>query len=392
MRLTLSRPGRRGLVAIAAVALVASGLAVVTTLPAFAAASCQVAVSTSPWTESPGVGGYTANLTVTNTGDPITAWTLNVTLPSGQGFTQGWSANWTASGTALTATNLSWNGSLATGGSTQVGYNGRWSGSFVAPSGFKLNGTTCNGPTPPTTTTTTTNPPTTPPTTPPSTTTPPPTTPPTTTTPPCTTNCPAHVDNPFAGATGYVNPEWAAKANSELGGNRISNQPTGVWLDRIAAIAGTTGSSSNGSMGLRDHLNAAVQQDAANGSTPLYAQFVIYDLPNRDCSALASNGELRISQNGLQRYKTEYIDPIASILADPTFKNIRIVLIIEIDSLPNLITNTNVADCAEAQSSGAYVQGVQYALSTFHAISNAYNYVHAAHHGRPGWDTNLNPA
>jgi hypothetical protein len=120
-------------------------LAVVTTLPAFAAASCQVAVSTSPWTESPGVGGYTANLTVTNTGDPITAWTLNVTLPSGQGFTQGWSANWTASGTALTATNMSWNGSLATGGSTQIGYNGRWSGSFVAPSVFKLNGTTCNG-------------------------------------------------------------------------------------------------------------------------------------------------------------------------------------------------------------------------------------------------------
>jgi cellulose 1,4-beta-cellobiosidase len=392
MRLTLSRPGRRGLVAIAAVALVASGLAVVTTLPAFAAASCQVAVSTSPWTESPGVGGYTANLTVTNTGDPITAWTLNVTLPSGQGFTQGWSANWTASGTALTATNMSWNGSLATGGSTQIGYNGRWSGSFVAPSVFKLNGTTCNGSTPPTTTTTTTNPPTTPPTTPPSTTTPPPTTPPTTTTPPCTTNCPAHVDNPFAGATGYVNPEWAAKANSEPGGNRISNQPTGVWLDRIAAIAGTTGSSSNGSMGLRDHLNAAVQQDAANGSTPLYAQFVIYDLPNRDCSALASNGELRISQNGLQRYKTEYIDPIASILADPTFKNIRIVLIIEIDSLPNLITNTNVADCAEAQSSGAYVQGVQYALSKFHAISNVYNYVDAAHHGWLGWDSNFGPA
>jgi len=200
------------------------------------------------------------------------------------------------------------------------------------------------------------------------------------------------VDNPFAGATGYVNPEWRARALSETGGNRVANQPTGVWLDRIAAIAGTTGSSSNGSMGLRDHLNAAVQQDAANGATPLYAQFVIYDLPNRDCSALASNGELRIAQNGLNRYKTEYIDPIAAILADPAFHNIRIVLIIEIDSLPNLVTNLNAPDCQEAQSSGAYVQGVQYALGKFHAITNVYNYIDAAHHGWLGWDSNFGPS
>src|SRR5262245_56186323 len=227
MRLTLSRPGRRGLVAVAAGTLVASGLAVVTTLPAVAAASCQVAVSTSPWTESPGVGGYTANLTVTNTGDPITAWTLRFTLPSGQSFTQGWSANWTASGTALTATNMSWNGTLGTGASTGFGFNGRWTGAMASPTVFSVNGVTCGGTTPPTSTTTTTRPPTTPPTTPPPTSptgtptlsTPPPTT--TTTTQPCTTNCPAHVDNPFAGATGYVNPDWRARANSEPGGSRV---------------------------------------------------------------------------------------------------------------------------------------------------------------------------
>ena len=52
---------------------------------------------------------------------------------------------------------------------------------------------------------------------------------------------------------------------------------------------------------------------------------VIYDLPNRDCSALASNGELLIAKNGLNRYKTEYIDPIAAILAEPAYANLRIV-------------------------------------------------------------------
>jgi cellulose 1,4-beta-cellobiosidase len=192
------------------------------------------------------------------------------------------------------------------------------------------------------------------------------------------------VDNPYAGATGYVNPDWRSKANAESGGSRISNQPTGVWLDRIAAIAGTSSA-----MGLRAHLDAAVTQDAANGSTPIYAQFVIYDLPNRDCSALASNGELKVAENGIARYKTEYIDPIAAILADSKYSAIRIVLIIEIDSLPNLITNTNLATCQEAASSGAYVQGIQYALGKFHAISNVYNYIDAAHHGWIGWNTNF---
>ncbi len=388
MRLNLSRFSRRRLAAVAVGVVAVAGVAVLPTLPAFAATGCSVTYTAAPWTESPGTGGFTANITVKNTGDPWTSWTLRFTLPSGQSFTQGWSANWTPSGTAITGTNLSYNGSIPTNGSTGIGFNGRWSGTYSSPTVFSVNGVTCGG-APPTTSSSPTVNPTTPtqsPTVNPTT----PTTPPTTTTsttPPCTTNCPPHVDNPYVGATGYVNPDWRAKANAEPGGSRIANQPTGVWLDRIAAIAGTSSA-----MGLRAHLDAAVQQDAANGATPLYAQFVIYDLPNRDCSALASNGELQVSQNGLNRYKTEYIDPIAAILADPKYAAIRIVLIIEIDSLPNLVTNLSIAACQEAQSSGAYVQGIQYALSKFHAITNVYNYIDAAHHGWLGWDSNFGPS
>ncbi|MGW7485098.1 glycoside hydrolase family 6 protein, partial [Nonomuraea muscovyensis] len=195
-----------------------------------------------------------------------------------------------------------------------------------------------------------------------------------------------HVDNPYAGATGYVNADWSAKAAAEPGGQAVANVSTGVWMDRIAAINGTSGA-----RGLRAHLDAAVTQDAANGSAPLTIQIVIYNLPNRDCSALASNGELLIAQNGLNRYKTEYIDPIAQIMNDPKYAALRIVTIIEIDSLPNLITNLNVAKCQEAQTSGAYVQGVQYALNKLHAIPNVYTYVDAAHHGWIGWNTNFGP-
>ncbi|GAA4190464.1 hypothetical protein GCM10022252_28800 [Streptosporangium oxazolinicum] len=196
-----------------------------------------------------------------------------------------------------------------------------------------------------------------------------------------------HVDNPYAGADGYVNPDWSAKAAAEPGGSAVANISTGVWLDRIAAIAG-----SSSAMGLRAHLDEALVQDAANGSRPLTIQFVIYNLPNRDCSALASNGELLIAQNGLNRYKTEYIDPIAAIMGESKYAGLRISTIIEIDSLPNLITNLNVPKCQEAKDSGAYVEGVRYALNKLHAIRNVYTYIDAAHHGWLGWDTNFGPA
>src|SRR6266498_419021 len=78
----------------------------------------------------------------------------------------------------------------------------------------------------------------------------------------------ARVDNPYADAEVYVNPEWSANAAAEPGGAAVANQPTGVWLDRIAAINGV-----NGGMGLRDHLNAALSQGAN------LIQLVIYDLP-----------------------------------------------------------------------------------------------------------------
>lgn len=56
-------------------------------------------------------------------------------------------------------------------------------------------------------------------------------------------------------------------------------------------------------------------------------------LPNyRDCAALASNGELKLSE--LARYKTQYIDAIyKAITAKPAYKAIRVVAIVEPDSL-----------------------------------------------------------
>ncbi|HET6213766.1 MAG TPA: glycoside hydrolase family 6 protein [Micromonosporaceae bacterium] len=192
------------------------------------------------------------------------------------------------------------------------------------------------------------------------------------------------VDNPYVGAGVYNNPDWRARVLAEPGGSRVANQPTGVWIDRIAAIAGTTGA-----MGVRAHLNAAVTQAAG---APFVIQFVIYNLPGRDCAALASNGEL--GPTDLPRYKAEYIDPIAAIFADPAYANLRIVAIIEIDSLPNLVTNTNgrataTPECDTMLQNHGYVDGIGYALSKLGAIPNVYNYLDAAHHGWIGWDDNF---
>ncbi|HYF65212.1 MAG TPA: glycoside hydrolase family 6 protein, partial [Herpetosiphonaceae bacterium] len=143
-----------------------------------------------------------------------------------------------------------------------------------------------------------------------------------------------------------------------------------------------------GALSLRGHLDAALAQQASSGKQIVFT-VVIYDLPNRDCAALASNGELQIAQNGLARYKAEYIDPIAAILGDAKYRSLRIVAVVEPDSLPNLLTNLSNPKCAEANSSGAYVQGVQYAINKLHAFSNVYIYLDIAHSGWLGWDNNF---
>ncbi|WNG20989.1 glycoside hydrolase family 6 protein [Cystobacter fuscus] len=203
-----------------------------------------------------------------------------------------------------------------------------------------------------------------------------------------------HVDNPFESASAYINPDYAAQVDSSIAKTTdstlaakmrtVKTYPTYVWLDRIAAIHG--GTANGGRKSLRDHLDLALAQKKAG--QPITASFVIYDMPGRDCHALASNGELPLTAEGLQRYKTEYIDPITAIFADPKYKDIRIVTALEPDGLPNLVTNLQDPACAQANSSGIYVAAAQYAMNKLHAIPNVYIYMDLGHSGWLGWDDN----
>ncbi len=190
------------------------------------------------------------------------------------------------------------------------------------------------------------------------------------------------MDNPFVGAQWYVDPIWSAKAQAETNGSKVAGYNTAVWMDRIGAIAPT-----DGSFGLRDHLDAALAQKAN------VIQVVVYDLPNRDCHALASNGELSHTAEGSARYRNEYVDVIAGIFSDPKYASLRIIAIIEPDSLPNLVTNLSTPACQEATDpTHGYVANTRYTLSKLYPITNVYSYVDIGHSGWLGWTDNFGKA
>ncbi|OLF05154.1 beta-1 4-xylanase [Actinophytocola xinjiangensis] len=119
-----------------------SATATFTTEQGSGGGACRVAYSATDWG---GGGGFTAGVTVTNTGTAaVNGWTLSFAFTGGQRLTPpGWSATWSQSGAVVTATNLTWNASIPVNGSVSVGFNGTYSGSNPAPGNFTLNGSAC---------------------------------------------------------------------------------------------------------------------------------------------------------------------------------------------------------------------------------------------------------
>ena len=370
MATTPSKPrgqvwGRRSALA-AAIALSAGTLAVIGATQAQAAGSCSVQYQvSSSWST-----GATVAINITNNGPATTSWNLTFAFPGNQQVTNGWNATYTQSGQNVTVASENYNGALATGASTSTGFNLSYSGTNAVPSSFALNGTTCDGgQTPPPTS-------------------PPPTSPPPTSPPP---GGGSHVSNPFVGATGYLNPDYVKEVNAQASQDgsaaesAVAKYPTAIWMDHIGAIAGD-----GGRLGLQAQMDAALAK-AASG--PLTIEVVVYDLPGRDCAALASNGEIPATQAGLTEYESQYIDPIAAILGNAKYTasaNLRVVTIVEPDSLPNAVTNQSKPACQQATP--FYEQGIEYALNALHAIPNVYTYVDAAHSAWLGWSSNMGPA
>ncbi|WP_030512581.1 arabinofuranosidase catalytic domain-containing protein [Microbispora rosea] len=114
---------------------VAGAVGALTAPAAHAATGCRVDYSvTNQWP-----GGFGANVSIDNLGDPVDGWKLTWSFSAGQTITQLWNGTYTQSGSQVTVTNVSYNGAIPSGGSTSFGFNGAFNGSNPAPSSFALN-------------------------------------------------------------------------------------------------------------------------------------------------------------------------------------------------------------------------------------------------------------
>lgn len=185
--------------------------------------------------------------------------------------------------------------------------------------------------------------------------------------------------NPFQHASFYIDPNYVSKVDvsralaPELDEQMqlVKQQPTALWLDRIAAVEA-----------LPNWLDDA-QAQGDRGGRPTLPVVVVYNLPNRDCAAKASHGELEIAEDGERRYRQEYIDVIARHLA--AMPQQEVVVVLEPDSLPNLISNLGVEKCA--LSHDVYIHSIAYAVARL-SLPHVSIYLDAAHAGWLGWEAN----
>ncbi|KAH9945839.1 cellobiohydrolaseII [Epithele typhae] len=190
--------------------------------------------------------------------------------------------------------------------------------------------------------------------------------------------------NPFVGYDVFLNPYYAAEVkaaaaamtDSSLAAKAasVANIPSFFWLDTVSKVP-TLGT----------FLSNATALQTSSGKKQI-VPIVVYDLPDRDCAAKASNGEFSIANGGQANYYN-YIDQIVAQIKQ--YPNVRVVAVIEPDSLANLVTNLNVAKCANAQTT--YKTCVTYALQQLASVG-VYMYMDAGHAGWLGWPANIQPA
>lgn len=105
------------------------------TLPGPSAPSCRVGYAISTYT-----GGFTANLTITNTkATTINGWSLQFPAYGNPSVTNAWGATATQTGNTVTLTNLGYDATIAPGSSVTIGFQG----TNAPPARFTLNGSPC---------------------------------------------------------------------------------------------------------------------------------------------------------------------------------------------------------------------------------------------------------
>ncbi|KAF2670881.1 Eurofung [Microthyrium microscopicum] len=186
--------------------------------------------------------------------------------------------------------------------------------------------------------------------------------------------------NPFAGASVYANTFYSKRVEAAIPklasglsadkAKAVAKIPSFFWMDKLERVPEIA------------NFVADAKKMGGNVVIPL----VVYDLPNRDCAALASNGEYSVKDGGAEKYKG-YIKAVKDQIVAAGSQ--KFVLVWEPDSLANLVTNMNEQKCQEAAS--AYKELTAWGLKEMN-LPNVAIYLDAGHAGWLGWDANLGPA
>lgn len=193
--------------------------------------------------------------------------------------------------------------------------------------------------------------------------------------------------NPFQGKKLFANPTWATKLEQTYDAFVTQGDQANADKVRVIQDIGTFVWVTDRA-GLANIDSAITAARAAKRSTGVdqIVGLVLYNLPDRDCSAGESAGELSSANNGLEIYKNEFIKPYAAKVS--AARDLTFAIVLEPDSLGNLVTNTAIEFCANAAD--VYKDGIAYAISSLQ-YKNVHLYIDAAHGGWLGWDDNLEP-
>jgi cellulose 1,4-beta-cellobiosidase len=191
--------------------------------------------------------------------------------------------------------------------------------------------------------------------------------------------------NPFLGKSYYAPSHYSnqialTEGAFKSGGDKLNaaraktvqSVGTFTWIANLASIPA-----------INTAISEARNAKARTGNNQIVG-LVLYNLPDRDCSGGFAAGEFSSKNNGLARYKAMFVDPYAAAVGNAT--DLTFAIVIEPDSIGNIVTNQAISFCASATP--GYEAGIAYAISKLQ-MPHVALYLDAAHGGWLGWPETL---
>lgn len=196
---------------------------------------------------------------------------------------------------------------------------------------------------------------------------------------------PRQSDNPFLNKNYYAPSHYANEIAETIAAFKARDDTLNAARAKTVQSIGTFTWIAN--VASLPMINTAISEARAAKSATGKDQIVglvLYDIPDRDCSGGDASGEFSSADDGLNKYKTTFVDPYAAALASAT--DLTFAIVVEPDAVGNIVTNQAIAFCANATP--VYEAGIAYAISELQ-MDHVALYLDAAHGGWLGWPATL---